>query len=220
MASSALRARLPLLPGRSLLGLTAGMPLLLASKIGLLLRISHLRLIVTVIVLLWRLESFPLWLVVTMRMPFLVFVSLLKLFDLLRRHLTADLLLWDHRATALIGGRLRLYFDVTGLVFLLEVGGEGVVAALRLGERVLLLRGVLLALGKVGAGLARELTVGRAMAQRSGGLLVLVSRRPLLCIRLRLALGLLVVCFTISLDVLLLLVFSRLHASRLVPSLG
>lgn len=114
------------------------MPLLLASEIGLLLRISRLRVNISMVVLLRRLLSFPLRLVFNVGMPVLVLVSLLELLDLLGSHLAADLLLWDYGATALIRGGLRLDFDVTGLVFLLEIGGEGVVAALRLGERILL----------------------------------------------------------------------------------
>ena len=47
-----------------------------------------------------------------------------------------------------------------------------------------------------------------------------MSSRSLLCIRLRLPLGLLVVCFTISLHLLLLLVFSSWESSRLLRSLS
>ena len=91
-----------------------------------------MRLVVGLMVFLGRLESFPLRLLFTMSMPVLVLVSLLKLLDLLGCHLPADLLLLDDGAATLIRGSRRLDLDVTGLVFLLEVGGEGVVAALRL----------------------------------------------------------------------------------------
>lgn len=106
---------------------------------------------VAVVAFLRRLQPLPWWLVFTVRMAFLVLVSLLELFDLLGRHLAPDLLLLDYGAATLVRGSLRLDLDVTGLVFLLKVGREGVVARLRLRERVLLLRGVLLTLSKVGA---------------------------------------------------------------------
>lgn len=219
-ACTTLWACLPLLSRRSLLDLAAGMPLVLASKSALLLRIGHLRLVVAVVALLRRLQSLPWWLVFSVGMAFLVLVSLLELLDLLGRHLTPDLLLLDYSATTLIRGSLRLDLYVAGLVFLLKVGREGVVARLRLRERILLLRGVLLTLGKVSAGLARELPVGGPVAQRSGSdLLILVAHRPRLRVLLSLTLGLLMVCFAISLHILLLLFFSRWHATRLVSSL-